>query len=127
MSSAGLTPAVKDFIREHIQSVAQIEALDLVQSAPERDWTLRSVDEILRSNEDSIGRNSQASRALACLHPRAATPAAYRYQPQPVALADAAAETVRAYRARPVLVIETIFKPDDSAQSSADAFRIRPR
>ena len=33
MSSAGLTPAVKDFIREHIQSVAQIEALDLVQSA----------------------------------------------------------------------------------------------
>jgi hypothetical protein len=50
----------------------------------------------------------------------------YRYHPAEAALAEAAAETIREYRTRPVLVIETIFQPDSgAAQSFADAFRLR--
>jgi len=56
MSNEGLSPAVKQFLREHIQSVQQIEILALMHGARGRDWTARALDETLRSSEQSIAR-----------------------------------------------------------------------
>ena len=127
MSSEGLSAAVKGFIREHIQSVEQIEILALVLSAPGREWTARAIDQSLRSSEQSIARRLANFAGGGLLVESGDAEKTYRYKPRDAALEAAAAETVHAYKARPVLVIETIFKPEDPAQSFADAFRIRPR
>ena len=127
MASNGLPPAVKSFIREHIQSVEQIEILSLMRTTPARDWTASSLDQTLRSSEQSIARRLADFTRAGLLVESDHAAKMFRYQPRDAALDAAAAETLQAYRTRPVLVIETIFKPDDPGQSFADAFRIRPR
>lgn len=126
MSNEGLSPAVKQFLREHIQSVQQIEILALIHGAQGRDWTARALDQTLRSSEQSIARRLAEFTRGGLLMESGEAEKTYRYQPRDSALETAAAEAVQAYRVRPVLVIEAIFKPDDPAQSFADAFRICP-
>ena len=123
----GLSPAVKRFIRENIQSVEQIEILALMRNASAREWTAHSLDQTLRSSEQSISRRLADFARAGLLVETEGTAKTYRYQPRDSALDAAAAETLQAYRTRSVLVIETIFKADDPGQSFADAFRIRPR
>lgn len=128
MPNDGLTPAVKGFLRSHIQSVAQIEILALVCAEPAREWTARAIDAALRSNEEFIADRLATFARAGLLSAVGGAPATYRFHPRDSTLEAGAVETVAAYRERPVLVIETIFKPDnDAAQSFADAFRIRPR
>ncbi len=62
---------MKAFLREHIQSVEQIEILALMRNTPDRGWTAHALDEILRSNEQSIARRLGSLHALACLRYRA--------------------------------------------------------
>ena len=128
MSSEALSPAVKGFLRNHIESVEQIEILAVMQNAPGREWTAHDLYQVLRSSDRSIARRLAEFARVGLLVEIAGEPPKYRYQPREAALEVPAAEAVQAYRERPVLVIETIFNPgDDSAQSFADAFRIRPR
>ena len=128
MAPEGLSPAVRAFIREHIQSVEQMEILALICSAPEREWTSQGIDAVILTNENSIARRLVRFAQAGLLAKAPLKERAYRYEPHPAELATVAMETVRAYQQRPVLVIETIFKPDaDSAQSFADAFRLRPK
>lgn len=127
MSSEALPAPVKNFIKAHIRSVSQLEILALIIGEPGTAWTARSIDRFMRSNEQSVEKQLAQFVRAGLLEMSEGTPAAYRYRPQDEALAAAAAATVREYRTRQVLVIETIFKPDDdSGQSFADAFRIRP-
>jgi hypothetical protein len=127
MPIEGLSPAVKGFIRGHIQSVEQIEILSVMRKEPHREWTAHAIDQVLRSSERSIAERLAGFARAGLLVESGDAEKTYRCEPRDPALEAAAAETVEAYRARPVLVIETIFKPDDPAQSFADAFRLRPR
>lgn len=127
MPSEELSEAVRGFIRNHIQAVSQLEILALLQTSPEREWSAREIDAILRSNEQAVAcRLAEFSRS-GLLTEVGGAAALYRYDPRTEALAAAAAETVQVFHSRPVLVIETIFKNDNQAKSFADAFRIRPR
>lgn len=126
MPSEDLSEAVRGFLRDHIQAVTQLEILELMQTAHEREWTAREIDGILRSNEQAVARRlAEFSRSGLLTEAKGAT-ASYQYTPRTEELAAAAEEAVRAFRLRPVLVIETIFKRDNTARSFADAFRIRP-
>ena len=126
-SEEGLSHAVRIFIREHIHSVADLDLLALVSSAPDRLWTLQALDRALRSNQQSLAQRLAMFVRNGLVEKDEAAADQYCYRPRDAALASAAAEAVREYRTRPVLVIETIFRPDsDAAQSFADAFRLRP-
>lgn len=126
MPSEALPTTVRDFLRVHIQSVAQLEILSLVSSNAAHEWTAQAVDHVLRSNVEAIARWLAEFAHGGLLAEQAGPPMSYRYEPRTPDLAAAATETVQAFRLRPVPVIEAIFKPDHAAQSFADAFRIRP-
>lgn len=127
-SEVGLSQAVRSFLREHIHSVADLDLLALVSGAPATLWTVPALDHALRSNEQSIVKRLTEFCRSGLVEKVEHSAEGYRYRPQDQALEAAVAETVREYRTRPVLVIETIFQPDrDAAQSFADAFRLRPR
>jgi hypothetical protein len=123
-----LSDEVNAFIRVHIRSVGQMEILALMCTQPDREWTPREVDAVLRSNHQLIaGRLAEFVRSGVLVKAERADEA-YRFQPASPALRAAAAETVHAFQTRPVLVIETIFRPEaDPGQTFADAFRFRPK
>jgi hypothetical protein len=125
MPSEALPTTVRDFLRVHIQSVAQLEILSLVSATPAHEWTAVAVDHVLRSNVEAIARWLAEFARGGLLTEHAGPPTTYRYEPRTPELATGTAETVQAFRLRPVPVIEAIFKPDHAAQSFADAFRIR--
>lgn len=126
-SEERLSPAVRTFIRDHIHSVADLDLLALVSARPEMVWTLPALDRALRSNEQALTQRLTEFCRAGLVEKLEGAAAAYAYRPRDPALAAAAAEAIREYRTRPVLVIETIFQPDgDAAQSFADAFRLRP-
>lgn len=110
MARPQLPTSVSAFIRDHIQSVTQIEILSLVQTMPQREWTVHAIDQTLRSNEQYVMAQLAAFADAGLFAKVDGSNLAYRYAPRTKALAAAAADTVQAYRTTPVLVIEAIFK-----------------
>lgn len=128
MASEGLSPVVKQFLREQIHSVTALEILALVRGARERHWSAREINDTLRSEQDAVCARLAELVRSGILAETGGAEAAFHYAPREAALDEAAGEAIRAYQQRPVLVIETIFKPDaGAAQSFSDAFRLRPR
>jgi hypothetical protein len=119
-----LSAEVMQFLRAHIHSLEQLEILTLLRGEPARDWTAAEIYERLLSNERSIeGRLGLfAERGLV----RVIDGGRYRYAPRDATVDSAIEATLQAYKQRRVVVIETIFRPEqDPAKSFADAFRFK--
>lgn len=127
MATEKLSPQVRDFLRAHIHSVAEIDILTIMCSDPARSWTARSINEILCHNEGVISRRLLNFARAGLAVENGNSPPHYRCPDFESPPGAALRKTVDAYLTRPVKVIETIFKPEeDAAQQFADAFRIRP-
>jgi hypothetical protein len=123
-----LSPAVRQFLRDHIQSIEQLEVLQVLHREPLREWTAEQLFEVIRSNAGSIDSRLRQFHRAKLLEEVELASARFRYCPETRELASAVEETLHAYRVRSVLVIETIFKPPaDAAQRFADAFRFKPK
>jgi hypothetical protein len=114
---------VKEFISQHIHSLAQLEVLLMLYREPERSWTAdqvtnnlylqrKMVEDILA---DLVGRGFAAEKDAAF------------YYKHPGDVVHALIERLaQLYLERRVTVISEIFaKPADSARAFADAFRLR--
>jgi hypothetical protein len=123
-----LSPAVRQFLREYIQSIEQLEILQVLQREPLGEWTAQQVYDVIRSNAASIeSRLRQFAEVGLVAEPEPGS-GRFRFSPKNAELSHALAETLRVYRVRSVQVIETIFKPAaDGAQRFADAFRFKPK
>jgi hypothetical protein len=126
VSDEGISPELKRFIRQYIQSVEQLEILLLLRSQSSRPWTAKKVFDVIRSSERSAAMRLADFARDGFLLADPEDPDAYRYQPKTVELDRLVEATAAVYQSRRVLVIETIFTPDaDPAQSFADAFRFK--
>jgi hypothetical protein len=117
---------VRQFIIDHLNSVAQLEVLLLLRSDAQRDWSGEDVARALYTAADVTAGQ------LADLHARgllaAAEPpeARYRYGPRTSELGDLVARLADVYRERRVSVITLIYsKPVDKVRTFADAFKLR--
>jgi hypothetical protein len=115
---ASVPEPVRRFIAEHIESVAQLEALLLVRAAPDKPW---SVDEVARG---LVTRHDPASLLLTHLAAHGLVVQdgdGFRYNGARVV--DDLAE---AYATRRTTVVGLIFsRPDPAISGLADAFRFR--
>jgi len=116
---------VRRLIADHLDSVAQLEALLLLRAAPERAWTPADVSRAL------VTRPEPAARLLEHLHEHGLTArddgsGGHRYAPAavPASVVDALAEC---YATRRPTIVGLVFapRPSDAAQTFADAFRLR--
>jgi hypothetical protein len=120
-----LPPEVLDFISRHIISVEQLEILLLLHEHKERDWTVRDINERLRSQEASINKWLEVLISM-----KLVTAAENRFR-----FSGATPETIRqttaladAYHERRIKVIEVIFsKPNQTLRSFVQAFELRKR
>lgn len=121
----GLSKEVRDFLVKHINSVAQFEALLLLQGDQARVWSVDDLARELRIERDWAAQQLQ-KLCEAGLAAAEASPAVYRFDPNTTALRDAVAATADAYATRRVAIINAIYsKPIQKLHVFAESFRIR--
>lgn len=122
----GLPEDVKQFLQEHISSVAQLEVLLLLRSEPERQWTAEQVAKALYTTPEMVAEqlSELSRRGLAAASED--TELHYRFWPATPELDGQAAVLDRAYKERRVAVITYIYsQPVEKVRTFADAFRLR--
>jgi hypothetical protein len=116
-------PDLAQFVREHMRSVWAVELLLLLRRDRDRCWTagdlvgeLRASTNLVRDNLASFQTGGLAVEDDA---------GCWRYAPASPLLDDLAGQLERAYRERPVAIINLIATPPDPIQGLADAFKWR--
>jgi hypothetical protein len=127
MAKEEISPEVRRFIHNTINSVEQLEVLLFLMSNPDREWSAEEVGERVRSTPESVASKLADLQAARLLTVRNDPALLYRYAPESSALAEEVAQSLdRAYRERKDTVIQLIFsRPLNNIRVFADAFRIR--
>ena len=112
MSESGLEPDLVRFLEAQITSVEHLEVLLLVSSSPEHWWPVRAVNDLLRSNEESI-RKRLSELYRAGLLEKEQSGESYRLKESPE-LQKFMERLKIAYKDFRVRVIETIYAPKSS-------------
>jgi hypothetical protein len=122
-----ISPEVRRFIHNTINSVEQLEVLLFLMSNADRDWSAREVSDRVRLAPDSVEAKLTDLQGARLLTVRENGETRYCYAPDSNALAKEVAESLdRAYRERKDTVIQLIFsRPLSNIRVFADAFRIR--
>jgi hypothetical protein len=111
------------FIGEHIRSVWALELLLRLKREPDRRWRPDDLVRELRASTSLVADNLQRFERGGFVIVDSA--GEFRYAPASPVLADLAEVLERAYRERPVAIINLIAAPPDPIQGLADAFRFR--
>ena len=125
MAEADIPGEVRQFIKDYIRSLFQLEVLLLLQRHRDRDWSPEDIDRELK-----IGREL-ANTQLADLHSIGLltmidNPFCYRYRPATDELDAAVSKLDAAYKERRVSVTSLIYStPVDEVRIFAEAFRLR--
>ena len=121
--SDAFPPDVKDFIRQSIHSLAQLEVLLMLRGEPERHWTAEDVAKVLYVQPPvATDLLTDLVRRGLAVQPEAS----FRYQPANDALRDLIERLAQLYHDRRVAVTTEIYsKPVDFVKAFADAFRLR--
>lgn len=123
--SEQIPEAIRHFVVEHIDSVAEMEALLLLHGHPERAGTVEGIARQLyvRSTEAAALLHLLCQRGLAA--EEAGPEARYRYSPRTPQLASLVDGLVECYRRALIPVTKLIHsKRRTAAQQFADAFRM---
>ena len=127
MAESDISPAIRDFVVEHIDSVLQLEVLLLLFAQRERAFTTTEISEELRIDANWVdGQLSRMCISGILICTSQSNVFSYQYQPARKDLDDAVKGLADAYVQRRVSVVSLIFnKPIDRLKNFADAFRLR--
>lgn len=111
------------FVREHVRSVWGVELLLVLKRDPARAWPPDQLTAELRASQSLVVDNLQRfERSGLAMRDEGD---GWRYAPASPVIAELAESLERAYRERPVSVINLIAAPPDPIQGLADAFKFR--
>jgi len=126
VAEEGISPEVKSFITQHIDSVVQLEILLLLHARREQAFNADEISRELRVDRAWVEGQLSNLCGRGLLNCSDQTPPLYQYAPRDNKLSAAVDALAREYAQRRVTVISLIFsKPVDKIQAFADAFRIR--
>lgn len=124
--SEALPDDVRRFVVEHINSVEQLEALLLLWSASDRDWTAEDVSQSLYTSPAAASMRLNDLLQRGFVSSSSETSRVYRYRSGQAANDELVSRLAELYRERRVTVISLIYsKPHQQVQAFADAFKIR--
>ena len=109
VAEANIDQDLLRFIQAYLPSVEHLEILLLLSSSGEHWWTIRAVNDLLRSSEDSV-RARLRELAAHNLIEKSPLEECYRLLEHP-RLQDLVARLKDAYKERRVRVIELIYSP----------------
>ncbi|HEV2455806.1 MAG TPA: hypothetical protein VGY98_16190 [Verrucomicrobiae bacterium] len=121
-----LSEELRQFIKEHIKSLEQLEILLLLYNAPDRAWTIDDVFKGLQTNLHSVAERLKSLAAAGFVSIEGTGNPVYRFHPGSDVLKQRISELHKAYALSKYKVIEAIFSPPrDQAQKFADSFKLR--
>lgn len=124
MPRADIPQHVRDFIVRHIDSVQQVETLELLLREPDREWTSAQISRTLHIPPDACAKWLERFVAVGVLE-QGDEGVRHAGKGPHVRAAD---DLVDLYARRRTTVIEAIYnKPSTAIQSFSDAFRMRKR
>ena len=117
---------LKQFLAGHISSVAQLEALLLLRSRRDREWTPEEVSRSLYTTAEMAGEQLSELHARELVTRKENSGVRFQYRPATADLEAQVARLETMYRERRVAVITAIYsQPLDKVRTFADAFRLR--
>lgn len=117
---------VEEFIRKRIDSVAQLEALLLIRSDPDAEWSVVVLAGRLYTSEKQAVESVERLHNDGLLIRKAGSPPLYQYQPNSAELREMVDRVAEAYATHLVPITNLIHsKPTTRVQEFADAFRWR--
>lgn len=126
MSEREISPAVRRFLTERIDSAEQLEILLLLQREPARAWTAQDVSQAIYTVPASATMRLERLVASGFVSSTGGADPRYQFAPESDEVRGQIEALAEAYRANRVAVIKLIFaKPPSPVQSFADAFRLR--
>lgn len=119
---------LRQFLREHVRSIAQLELLLLVRGKPETVWSAEDAAKALYipgNFAEAILENLTTSGLVAIDEEEGRR---YRYWPRTPQLSQLVDDVEKLYRERPVTTVNVMYSaPTENLQNFADAFRIRKK
>ena len=126
MPGSGIPSDVQHFIAEHIDTAEQLDALVLLHTQPEREWTAEAVSQAIFSVPQSVALTLAALERKGFAVRAGAELPAYRYAPGNQDNHRRVGALAEAYRANRAAVVKYVFATRaDPVRSLADAFRLR--
>lgn len=122
MPKDALPPPVYEFITRNVRSLEQLEILLLVAQDREMTWTVQSVYDVILSTKPTVERWLDDFARLAFLQKEDGDVPTYRF----VATDEIGAlirKLAQVYKAKPVRVIEAIFKAEQNTPDSSRSKR----
>jgi hypothetical protein len=118
------SPELRQFVTQHIESLAQLEALLQLQREPSREWDCAELSRALYITDDmcqGLVADLERRRLVA-----RSGDGKFRYESSNPGVDRQLAELGRLYRERRVAVITEIYsRPVKRVQTFADSFRLR--
>jgi hypothetical protein len=105
-----ISPEVRRFLAERIDSVGQLEVLLLVRSDPARYWSVPEVSAVLRSDRTWARVQLEELRAHGLLPARESSEPRYRYHPAGPGLDAVVARLSHSFETRRADVIRLVFR-----------------
>jgi hypothetical protein len=126
VTQPSLTPEVRSFVAEHIDSAEQLEILLLLHRDPDRRWTAQEVSQAIYTVPASALMRLERLVAEGFATSSGEADPTYVYEPRSDEMRRQVEALSEAFRKDRVAVIKLIFsRPPDPLQSFADAFRLR--
>lgn len=123
MMPDALPPNVRQFISEHIRSIAQLELLLMLRRNRDKAW---SVEEAARQLYTAATMTQPLLESLRAIGLTSISSGTYTYAPKSAEMEQVVGELDKLYQERRVTVINLIYSaPVEKLQNFADAFRIR--
>jgi len=126
LSNGEISTELEDFIHAQINSIEQLEVLQLLYENRSRSWqTIEVAGRLYIQHESAISRLEDLESRGFCV--RLTQPdLRYQYNPATADRDRLVRELIEAYRVRRVSIITLVFsKPADPIDSFSDAFRFR--
>lgn len=126
MAREDIAAPVLNFIREHIESVEQLEILLLLYHQSDRSWTADEIARELRSSPQSARKRLAVFEMRGFIRQSDASSKSFQYDPRDAGIDEGIKALAEAYQLRRVTIIDVIFsKPTEKMQTLADAFKFR--
>jgi hypothetical protein len=126
MTERQISPEVRRFLAERIDSAEQLEILLLLQREPARTWKALDVSQAIYTVPASATMRLERLVASGFVSSTGGADPDYQFAPESDEVRRQVEALAEAYAGNRVEVIKLIFaKPPDAVQSFADAFRLR--
>ena len=124
VSDVSIPDEARQFLIQHVRSIAQLEILLLLHSEPNRSWTVEAAYKVVLSNRELVGKIFERFCKLGLASRSEA--GTYQFSPTSDQMRTLVATLATLYRERPGRIVQAIYEaPVSEIEEFAKAFKIR--